>query len=401
MHGILNLSGIALLFGVMYLFSTKRENIKFKLIGRALILQFIIAFILVKFSYGRMLIQTVANWVMLLLGYGQSGLEFVFGSLASPTGAAGYVFIVQALGNVIFIAALIGGLYYLGVIGFIVEKLGRLMGKCVGASEVESIVAVANMFLGQTDSPFLVSKYIKRMTNSELTVVMASGMSGMSVTILGGYTALGIPMEYLLIACAMVPLGSIMIAKVLLPEDPELTDKITNIKIDRKGNNKNVIEAITNGALDGVQVVIAIAASLVAIIAMVALINGLLSNVGLTLELILSYLFAPIGFFMGIDAANIFLAGQLLGTKLTLNEFVAFGQLGKILAELDYRTGLILSLAIAGFANFSSLGINISILSVLCPEKKSLVAQLVPRAMVGGFTVSVINAMIVGFILSF
>ena len=260
------------------------------------------------------------------------------------------------------------------------------------------------MFLGQTESPILVSKYLGNMTQSEIMVVLVSGMGSMSATIIGGYTALGIPMEYLLTASALIickawlfPFGSIAISKILLPET-EHAKVIENVSMDRKGHHENIISAVTEGAVNGIQAVIAIAASLVAFISIVSLVNGILGVAGLSLEKIFAYIFSPFGFFMGLEGENILYAGELLGFKLVLNEFVAFQNLGQHLASLDYRTGLMLSIAMAGFANVSSMGICISGISILCPDKRPVLARLAFKAMIGGFAVSILSAMIVGFI---
>lgn len=274
------------------------------------------------------------------------------------------------------------------------------LGKLMGTTEVESFVAVANMFLGQTDSPILVSKYIGNLTDSEILVILVSGMGSMSVSILGGYHALGIPMEYLLIASALVPVGSILVAKMLLPQT-EPVQSITDVKMDNKGNNANVIDAIAEGAGTGMQMVIAIAASLVGIIGIVAVINMILGFAGISLEQIFSYVFAPFGFLMGLDTNQVLMEGAFLGNKLIVNEFVAFQDLGKILSSLDYRTGIVCSISLCGFANLSSLGICVSGIAVLCPEKKSTLSRLVFRAMLGGVFVSILSAMIVGLITLF
>ena len=222
----------------------------------------------------------------------------------------------------------------------------------------------------------------------------------MSVSILGGYHALGIPMEYLLIASALVPVGSILVAKMLLPQT-EPVQSITDVKMDNKGNNANVIDAIAEGAGTGMQMVIAIAASLVGIIGIVAVINMILGFAGISLEQIFSYVFAPFGFLMGLDTNQVLMEGAFLGNKLIVNEFVAFQDLGKILSTLDYRTGIVCSISLCGFANLSSLGICVSGIAVLCPEKKSTLSRLVFRAMLGGVFVSILSAMIVGLITLF
>lgn len=397
MKGIIILIGIVLLLGLLYLISSHKKEVKISIVVKALIVQFILAFLLVKFPFGRIVVSKLSDVVTKILSYGFNGLSFVFGSLADPSQATGFIFIIGALGNIIFLSALVAALFYLGILGAIVKVIGKVVGKILGTTQVESFVAVANMFLGQTESPILVSKYLGNMTQSEIMVVLVSGMGSMSATIIGGYTALGIPMEYLLTASALVPFGSIAISKILLPET-EHAKVIENVSMDRTGHHENIISAVTEGAVNGIQAVIAIAASLVAFISIVSLVNGILGVAGLSLEKIFAYIFSPFGFFMGLEGENILYAGELLGFKLVLNEFVAFQNLGQHLASLDYRTGLMLSIAMAGFANVSSMGICISGISILCPDKRPVLARLAFKAMIGGFAVSILSAMIVGFI---
>ena len=400
MKAFLNLLGIVVVIGLIFLISWDRKNIRWKAVGKAIIAQFVIAILLVKVPVGKMVVSAISDGVTAVINCGQNGLSFVFGSLADSSASTGSIFIVQTLGNIIFVSALVSLLYYLGILGFVVKWIGKAVGKLMGTTEVESFVAVANMFLGQTDSPILVSKYIGNLTDSEILVILVSGMGSMSVSILGGYHALGIPMEYLLIASALVPVGSILVAKMLLPQT-EPVQSITDVKMDNKGNNANVIDAIAEGAGTGMQMVIAIAASLVGIIGIVAVINMILGFAGISLEQIFSYVFAPFGFLMGLDTNQVLMEGAFLGNKLIVNEFVAFQDLGKILSTLDSRTGIVCSISLCGFANLSSLGICVSGIAVLCPEKKSTLSRLVFRAMLGGVFVSILSAMIVGLITLF
>ena len=397
---LLNLTGILLVLAIMYLISWKKKNISVKMLVKAVIAQFLIAVILVKVPAGRYVVSRVSDAVTSVINCGQDGLSFVFGSLADSSAATGSVFAIQVLGNIVFLSALVSLLYYIGILGFVVKWIGKAVGKLMGTSEVESFVAVANMFLGQTDSPILVSKYLGQMTDSEVMVVLVSGMGSMSVSILGGYTALGIPMEYLLIASTLVPVGSIMVAKMLLPQTEEVRE-VGSVKMDNKGNNTNVIEAVAEGAVTGMQMALSIGASLVAMVALVAAVNKLLGVCGISLQQVFSYVFAPFGFFMGLDPSEILLEGNLLGSKMVLNEFVAFQQLGSMISSMDYRTGMICAISLCGFANFSSLGICVSGIAVLCPEKKSTLARLVFKAMLGGVAVSLISAMVVGLVTLF
>ncbi|HGA2342126.1 TPA: NupC/NupG family nucleoside CNT transporter [Streptococcus agalactiae] len=400
MQFIYSIIGILLVLGIVYAISFNRKSVSLSLIGKSLIVQFIIALILVRIPIGQQVVSVVSTGVTKVINCGQAGLNFVFGSLADSGAKTGFIFAIQTLGNIVFLSALVSLLYYVGILGFVVKWIGKGVGKIMKSSEVESFVAVANMFLGQTDSPILVSKYLGRMTDSEIMVVLVSGMGSMSVSILGGYIALGIPMEYLLIASTMVPIGSILIAKILLPQT-EPVQKIDDIKMDNKGNNANVIDAIAEGASTGAQMAFSIGASLIAFVGLVSLINMMLSGLGIRLEQIFSYVFAPFGFLMGFDHKNILLEGNLLGSKLILNEFVSFQQLGDLIKSLDYRTALVATISLCGFANLSSLGICVSGIAVLCPEKRGTLARLVFRAMIGGIAVSMLSAFIVGIVTLF
>ena len=395
---LLNILGIIAVIGVLYFFSENKSKVDKKLIAKALVAQFVLAFLLVKFPLGQNIVKVVSDFVTNVLNYGFEGVSFVFGSLAD--GSTGYIFAISVLANIVFIAALVAALYYLGVINFIVSMIGGVIQKIFGTSKVESFVAVANMFLGQTESPILVSKYLHAMTRSELLLVLVSGMGSMSATVLMGYVGMGIPMEYLLIAGALVPLSSIIVSKLLIPEtNKEATVK--NVVMDRKGGHTNIMSAISEGASNGMQMALGIGASLIAITGLVALVNGALGIVGLSLQQILSYLFAPLAFLMGIKPDHVLTAGQLLGSKMVLNEFVAFGDLGKIISSFDYRTGLVIAVSLAGFANISSIGICISGISIFCPERRAEISNIAFKGMLGGFIVSTLSAMIVGLLLLF
>lgn len=391
---ILNLLGIILVFAICWLVSWDRKNIKWKTVAKALVVEIIIAIIIVKIPIGQKIITVLSNGLTAVINCGNEGLSFVFGDLFQGELS---IFIIQSLGNIIFVSALVGVLYYIGVIGFVVKWIGKGVGKVMGTTEVESFVAVANMFLGHTDSPILVSKYLKDLTDSEIFVILVSGMGSMSASILGGYHALGIPMEYLLIASAMVPIGSIMVSKIVLPQTEE-AKSITDVKMDNKGNNSNVIDALAEGASTGMQMVISIGASIVGFVGIVAVINLFLGFFNITLSDIFSYVFAPFGFLLGLDGSNILMEGSLLGNKLILNEFVAFQDLGNTLGSLDARTGMICAISLCGFANLSSMGMCIGGIGVLCPEKRGTISRLVFKSMISGVFVSIMSALIVSIV---
>ncbi len=393
---VLNIIGILLVLGICYLISWDKKEIDWKITIKALIAEFIIAFIIVKIPLGQKLITFLSDGITLIIDCGNEGLSFVFGDLFDRTKMS--VFIIQSLGNIIFISALVSVLYYIGFIGFIVKWIGKAVGKIMGTTKVESFVAVANMFLGHTESPILVSKYIKDLTDSEIFVILVSGMGSMSASILGGYHALGIPLEYLLIASAMVPIGSILISKIICPQT-EKVNEISDVKMDNKGNNTNVIDALSEGASTGIQMVISIAAAIVAFVGIVAFFDLILGVFNLTLSQIFGYIFAPFGYLMGLEGNQILMEGALLGKKMILNEFIAFGDLATRMEFLDNRAKMICAISLSGFANISSMGMCIGSIGVLCPQKRGTVSRLVFKSMVGGVLVSIMSALIVSAVL--
>jgi CNT family concentrative nucleoside transporter len=383
----------------MFLFSNGKKQIKWKMIIKALIAQFILCIIFIKVPTGIWVIEKISDAFTMVLGYGRNGLAFVFGPLIDIE-KSGFIFLFQVLTNLIFFGALVSVLSYLGILGLIIKIIGTAVGKLVGTTRVESFITVANMFLGQTESPLLVAKYLESMTKSEIFVVVVAGMGSMSVSILGGYNALGIPMQFLILACTLIPFGSIIMSKIMYPEQEEVA--ITSkLEIDRKVSGCNVIDALGNGAMDGIKIVAAIAASLVAIVAVVSLINGILSPTGLTIEKIFSWIFYPISYFMGLNGEYTDFGAQLLGSKLVLNEFVAFSDLAPALQSMDYRTQAVLCISIAGFANIGSMAVCVASIGSLFPPKKEILAQIIVRALVAAFALNLFNAFLVGFILSF
>lgn len=397
MNAILNVVGIAAILGLMYALSSNRKAIDKKLVIKALAVQFVITFICVKFPAGIFVIEQISNAVAQVLSYAKDGLAFVFGGLADPSTAPGFIFIVSVLGNIIFIGALVSVLFYTGVLSFVIKHLGKLINRFIGTSNTESFICVGNIFLGQTESPLLVSKYLMSMTKSEIMMVLISGMGSMSVSILGGYHALGIPVQHMIIASVLVPMSAIAIGKILYPE----TEYQLNTDVEISSSKaSNLVEAVSNGAMDGMHMIIAIAASLAAIISMVALCNGILSNVGITLQQILGWFFYPVAFLMGVGDQMEF-AAQLLGCKMVMNEFISFEMLGKVIDTLDARTALVLSVSQSGFANIGSMGVCIGALGTLCPSRKSDVSRLIVKALIGAFCVSVMNSMFIGLIMCF
>lgn len=393
MERLISLAGILIIVGLLFAFSSNRKEINWRTIGVGITAQALLALFFVKVPLGQTILLNVSNGIQKVMGYGNEGISFVWGSLADGTAPTGMVFFIQVLLIIVFFSALISALTYLGVVGFIIKIVGGIIGKLMGTSKAESFVAVSNVFMGQTEAPIVVGKYLPRMTKSELFVVMVSGMGSVSGAILVGYNLMGVPMEALLLACSLVPFGSLLVAKLLMPETENGSDMVD---IDRKGDSGNLVEAISKGTEDGMKLALSVGASLIGIIALVALVNGVLGIVGISLEQILGYVFLPFGYLMGLGADEAMKAGQLLGMKLTLNEFVAFLDYGNMMDSLSDRAKLMIAVSLTGFANFSSIGICTSGLSIFAPEKRGLIAGLAFKAMIAGATVSLLSALFVG-----
>ena len=394
---IYNVFGIVFVFAICWLISYNRKSIRWKDVARMFGVEFVITFVIVKIPIGQKLITLLSDGITSVINCGNEGLAFVFGDLFTGGNAGIYVFIVKSLGNIIFVSALVSALYYLGVIGFIVKWIGKAVGKITKTTEVETFVAVANMFLGHTDSPILVAKYLPRLTDSEIFVILVSGMGSMSASILGGYSALGISMNSLLIASALVPIGSIMISKIMCPQTEEV-QTVDEVKMDNKGNNANVIDALSEGCNIGIQMVISIGASIVGFMGVMAIFDMVLGVVGLSFSQIFGYIFAPFGFLMGFEGPDILMEGTLLGQKMILNEFIAFGELAEKFTSLDARTALVATISLCGFANISSMGICIGGIGVLCPEKRGTISRLIVKATLAGVFVSINSAFLVSIV---
>ena len=398
---LFNILGIVVVFAICWLLSYDKKAIKWKNIGIMLLVELIMAFIIVKVPLGQKAVTLLSDGITAVINCGNEGLSFVFGDLFTGGTTGMYIFIVQSLGNIIFVSALVSALYYLGVIGFVVKYIGKAVGMVTRTSEVETFVAVANMFLGHTDSPILVAKYLPTLTDSEIFVILVSGMGSMSASILGGYSALGIPMSNLLIASALVPIGSIMVSKIMCPQTEEIQE-VSEVKMDNHGNNSNVIDALSDGCNTGIQMVISIGASIVGFMGVMAIFDMILGVFGLSMSQIFGYVFAPFGFLFGFDGENIMRAGTLLGQKLILNEFIAFGSLAEAfktgIVEMGTREALVMTISLCGFANISSMGMCIGGIGVLCPDKRGTISRLIVKATLCGVFVSINSALLVSLV---
>jgi CNT family concentrative nucleoside transporter len=399
--------GALVILAVAYLFSTNRRAIRPSVLFWGLSLQLGFAFLVLKTPFGWVFDQA-SKAVNAMLGYAEAGSNFVFGPLGIKTGQLGVVFAFQVLPIVIFIASFFSILYYLGVMQRVIQAMAIVMQKVMGASGAEATNVAASIFMGQTEAPLTIRPFLPRLTQSELFTVMTCGMAHVSGAVMAAYVKIaGVDIKHLLTAVIMTAPATIMLAKIMMPEveQPETAGKV-EIHVEKPG--VNIIDAAARGAGDGVQLAINIAGMLVAFIALIAMLDGILGWVHTlpymawlppSLERIFGYVFAPIAWLLGVSWRDASAIGNLLGTRLALNEFVAFIDLGKIKAQLDPRSFTIATYALCGFANFSSIAIQIGGIGALAPNRKSDLARLGLKAVAAGTMANFMSACIAGMLL--
>lgn len=393
--------GILFIFAVAYLLSNNKKRIKWRTIIIGFLIQFGFALAVLKWSVGKYVLSKVALGVQSVIDYAQEGISFVFGSLAND----GSIFFVNVLCVIIFISAVVSILYYLGIMQFVIRVIGGALSRLLGTSQLETISSSANIFLGQTEAPLLIKPYVSKLTESELFAVMVGGLASVSGSILVGYSMLGIPIEYLISAAFMAAPAGLIIAKILCPETEH--DKVQNEVEMIKDNSVNVVDAASKGAIDGLGLVLNIAAIILAFVAVIALINGLIGWIGgwfgvsdLSLQGILGWIFSPVAAIIGVPWGEAVTAGSLIGQKLILNEFVAFSNMAPLLPELSAKTTAIVTFALCGFANISSIAILIGGIGGMAPNRKADIARLGWKAVLGGTLANLLSATIAGLLLT-
>lgn len=393
--------GILFIFAVSYLLSNNKKHIKWRTIIIGFLIQFGFALIVLKWSVGRYVLSKASLGVQGVISYANEGIGFVFGSLTND----GSIFAVNVLCVIIFISAVVSILYYLGIMQFIIRVIGGALSKLLGTSQLETISASANIFLGQTEAPLLIKPYVAKLTESELFTVMVGGLASVSGSILVGYSLLGIPIEYLISASFMAAPAGLIISKMLYPETE--FDKIQNEVKMVKDDSANVVDAASKGAIDGLGLVLNIAAIILAFVALIALVNGLIGWIGgwfgfsdLSLQTILGYIFAPVAVIIGVPWGESVLAGSLIGQKIILNEFVAFTSMSPLLPELSAKTTAIVTFALCGFANISSIAILIGGIGGMAPNRKHDIARLGWKSVLGGTLANLLSATIAGLLLT-
>jgi len=392
------LLGLVVLLGVAWLFSSHKREIKLRLIAWGLGLQFLLALLVLKTGFGRVF-QIIGAGVNAMLAYTEEGTKFVFGPLGTGTGPMGVVFAFQVLPIIIFITSFFSILYYLGIMQWIVRGMAIGMQKAMGVRGAESLNVAASIFMGQTEAPLTIRPFLDGLTESELFTVMTSGMAHVSGSVMAAYVKIaGVSITHLLTAVIMTAPATIMLAKIFVPEtEKPVTAGKVELKIEKTG--VNLIDAAARGAGDGVQLVLNIAAMLIAFLALIAMLNGMLGWAHTSLEQIFGVIFSPVAWLMGVPWKDAGAIGNLLGTRLALNEFVAFLKLGPMEKSLDPRSFVIATYALCGFANFSSIAIQIGGIGALAPRRKSDLARLGLRAVAAGTMANFMSACIAGMLL--
>ena len=406
--------GLVTMLGLAYAFSTNRHAIRLKTVAWGLGLQFVFAVFVLRIEAGRQAFQKAGDVVNRLLSYAFAGSQFVFGELGKQGSHLGFYFAFQVLPTIIFIAAFFAVLYHYGIMQFIIKIAAWVMTRVMGASGAESLNVAASIFMGQTEAPLTIRPFLPDLTRSELMTVMTSGMAHVSGGIMAAYIAFGIEPKHLLSAVIMTAPGTLLMAKMLVPETekPKTAGRVVmSEEEERTEQEENLLGAVARGTTDGLHLALNIAAMLISFLALIALANGIMGGIhnwlgshGIfwfpeSLEKIFGVLFAPVAWVIGIPWHDCPIVGNLLGTRMVLNELVAFSILGPQRAALDPRSFTIATFALCGFANLSSIGIQIGGIGALAPNKKGELARLGIRAMLAGTMANLMSASIAGMLL--
>ena len=416
--------GMIFLLSMAWLMSTNRRAIRLKTVAWGLGLQFAFAVFVLNTAIGRIAFKAAGDFFTRLLSYSYAGSEFLFGELGKSNSNLGVIFAFQILPIIIFIAAFFAVLYYFGVMQVIIRVMAWAMARIMGTSGAESLNVAASIFMGQTEAPLTIRPFIPSLTKSELMTVMTAGMAHVSGSVMGAYITFGAKAEHLLSAVIMTAPGTILMAKMLVPETETpltggrqvpgaqaATAEVTTENGDEKVERGNLLEAIARGTTDGLHLALNVGAMLIAFIALIALLNGILGGAHnrlaahgaawfpSSLSQIFGVVFAPVAWLIGIPWKDCLHVGNLLGTRMSINEFVAYIELGRLSGTISPRSFTIATFALCGFANFSSIGIQIGGISALAPNRRADLAKLGFRAMLAGTMANLMSASIVGILL--
>ncbi len=400
--------GMAVLFLIAWVFSSNKRAINYRTIISAFVIQVALGALALYVPLGREMLQGLASGIQSVIGYGYEGVRFLFGNLApnakGDQGIGGFIFAINVLAIIIFFASLISLLYYLKIMPLVINLIGGALQKCLGTSKAESMSAAANIFVAHTEAPLVIKPYLKSMSDSEIFAVMCVGMASVAGPVLAGYASMGIPLPYLIAASFMSAPGGLLFAKIIYPQNEAISSH-ADVSVEK---HVNAIEAIANGASTGLNLALHVGAMLLAFVGMLALINGLLGVVGgflgmehLSLGLILGTLLKPLAFMLGIPWSQAGIAGEIIGIKIALNEFVGYMQFLPYLGDnppliLSEKTKAIITFALCGFANLSSVAMLIGGLGSLVPKKKDLIVRLALKAVLVGTLSNFMSATIAG-----
>ncbi|GAA7243361.1 NupC/NupG family nucleoside CNT transporter [Helicobacter pylori] len=400
--------GMAVLFLIAWVFSSNKRAINYRTIVSAFVIQVALGALALYVPLGREMLQGLASGIQSVIGYGYEGVRFLFGNLApnakGDQGIGGFIFAINVLAIIIFFASLISLLYYLKIMPLVINLIGGALQKCLGTSKAESMSAAANIFVAHTEAPLVIKPYLKSMSDSEIFAVMCVGMASVAGPVLAGYASMGIPLPYLIAASFMSAPGGLLFAKIIYPQNEAISSH-ADVSAEK---HVNAIEAIANGASTGLNLALHVGAMLLAFVGMLALINGLLGVVGgflgmehLSLGLILGTLLKPLAFMLGIPWSQAGIAGEIIGIKIALNEFVGYMQLLPYLGDnppliLSEKTKAIITFALCGFANLSSVAMLIGGLGSLVPKKKDLIIRFALKAVLVGTLSNFMSATIAG-----
>jgi len=401
MQVVMGLLGVAAMLGIAYLASTDRTKIKPRTVLVALGLQAGLAALAFYVPYGSRALDRIVTGVQHVINFANDGIAFVFGSRVQES--LGFTVAFQVLPVIVFIGAMMSMLYYLGVMQRVVGYLGGVLHRMLGTSQPESISAVANIFVAHTDAPLVVRPYLKSMTESELFAVMTGGCATIAGAVMMGFAAMGVDLKYLITASFMAAPGGLLVAKIMLPEKEARSVEFDPRRTGDEEQPVNIFEALGNGAMTGMKVAFSVGAMLVAFVALIAMVNGILSGIGgwfgvdgLTLQWLLGKAFAPVAWLVGVPWAEATQAGSLIGQKLVLNEFYAYVNFIAVKETFSPHTQLIVTFALCGFANLSSIAIMLGGLGAIVPERRHDIARLGLKAVIGGTLVNLMNASLAG-----
>lgn len=402
MDRLQGLLGIAVIFAIIFVCSNARRRIRWRTLAVGFGLQILFAFLVLAWEPGFAALKAVSKGIGKLSDFTNEGTAFVFGDLFDPESR--FVFAFNVLPVIIVLGAIIAALYYLRVIQFFVDYVGAGIGKLMGTSKVESVWAATVIFLGQSEAPLVISPYLKRLTKSELFTCMAGGFASVAGSTLLGYALLGAPLEYLLAASVMNAPGSLLVAKGLMPET-EHSDLDGSVRDVRDEDSRNLIDALGKGAMTGGRIAVVVACLLLAFIALIAMVSAIIGGVGgwfgqdnWSLEGLFGLIMSPVAWLIGVPWEDASLVGSFIGEKTILNEFVGYSSFSEHVENLHPKSVMLSTFALAGFANLSSIAIQIGSIGSLCPERRPEIAQYGLRALFAGFLTNLLNAAIVGVV---